>query len=83
MVSSNVLFTITFFILGCIFGQLWQKRKLSIKTSLSDDAHLRSSQVEQAPDLSAIGHTIIPAEQDQLEIMENAAAYGPLKWTTT
>jgi hypothetical protein len=79
MVSSVILFTITSFILGYIFGQLWQKRKLSTETS--DDAHLQSSHIEQAPDPSAISHTIIPAEQDQLEMMENAA-YGPLKWTT-
>ncbi len=80
MVSSIILFTITSFILGCIFGQLWQKRKLS--TEMSEDARLQSSQVEQAPDPSAIGHTIIPTEQDHLEMMENAA-YGPLKWTST
>jgi hypothetical protein len=41
---------------------------------------IQTSQFEQAT--SSTDNTIIPAEQDQLEMMKNAA-YGPLKWTTT
>ena len=76
MITSIILFTTTFFICGCVFGRLWQKRKQPTETSVSTDTHLQlSQQVEQT-----VG-PIVPAEQD-LEIMENVA-YGPLKITIT
>jgi hypothetical protein len=68
MVVSIIFFTTVFFIFGCVCGQVWQKHKQSTETSETEHT-------------SATDHTIIPAEQDQLEMMENVA-YGPLKCTT-
>ena len=73
MISSIILFTTIFFAFGCVFGQLWQKRKQSTKTSVSKDT--QGQQTEHASST-----TVIPPEQD-LEMTENVA-YGPLKCTT-
>ena len=60
MVSSIILFTTIFFVFGCVFGQLWQKRKQSTKTSVSFSKDAQSQQVEHAS--STIGHSVIPPE---------------------
>lgn len=73
-----IILLLIFFIFGCVFGQLWQKRKQSthIHVSLSKDQ--LSQQVEYAS--SAVG-PIVPVEQEDLEMTENVA-YGPMKCTT-
>ena len=76
MISSIILFTTIFFVFGCVFGRLWQKRKQSTETSVSKDQ--LSQQVEHGS--STVG-PIAPAEQD-LEMSENVA-YGPLNFITT
>ena len=84
MVSSVILFTTIFFIIGCICGQLWQKCKQSTETCTSGikDANLHPRQAEYTS--TRIGHAdqhIIAAEQD-LEMTENVA-YSPLKCIAT
>ena len=72
-VCSVILLTIIFFILGCIFGQLWLKHKQSLREGLNNkEANLQSSHTS-----SSTCHTDIPAEYD-LEMMENVA-YGTIK----
>ena len=66
MVFSIIFFATIFFIIGCVSGQVWQKHRRSAKTFESDT---QSSEAEHTSPVAE--HNIIPAEQDQLEMMEN------------